>query len=386
MGFQLSEALQQTQTAYRQFVQKELVPFAQEVEDNRRIPEHIIEKLRAKGLFGATIPKAFGGGGMGKLEFCLIEEELVKAHFAFQDIISLNNGLGSKGLVLDGTDELKQRYLPRMATGELISAFALTEPNAGSDAASITTTAVRKGDQYILNGLKHFITNAPIAHVFIVIAVTDPEKGPKGGMSAFVVDRETPGVSIGHVHQAMGMHGCHKSELIFKEASIPAANLIGEEGYGFITAMKTVDDGRMGVAAASLGMATRLLDVAAAYAQETERGGKPIAASQSVQWLLADMATEIYAARTMIYTTADQIDRGDHDPMRVAMCKLFASEMVNRVVQKATDIIGKDAFRYGNEVERICRDARILTIFEGTAEIHRIIIGRHVLKGNRPGV
>lgn len=386
MGFQLSETLQKTQLSYREFVQRELAPFAQEVEDNHQIPDHIIAKLRSKGLFGATIPKEFGGGGMGKLEFCLIEEELVKAHFAFQDIISLNNGLGSKGLVLDGSDALKERYLPRLASGELISAFALTEPNAGSDAASITTTAVRKGDQYILNGLKHFITNAPIADVFIVIAVTDPNKGPKGGMSAFVVDRDTPGVSIGHVHQAMGMHGCHKSELIFKDAPVPAGNLIGEEGYGFITAMKTVDDGRMGVAAASLGMATRLLDVATTYAQETERDGKPIASFQSVQWLLADMATEIYAARTMLYTTADQIDRGAHDPMRVAMCKLYASEMVNRAVEKATRIIGKEALRYGNEVERICRDARILTIFEGTAEIHRLIIGRHVLKGNRPAV
>lgn len=382
--FNIPEAFRKTQREIREFVQSELVPYSQQVEDAQTIPPHIIEKLKNMGLFGATIPKDYGGLGMGKLEFCLIEEELVKAHFAFQDIISLNNGLGSKGIVLDGSDELKKKYLPRLASGELISAFALTEPNAGSDAASITTTAVKDGEYYVLNGLKHFITNAPIADVFIVIVVTDPEKGVKGGMSAIIVEKDTPGLSIGHIHQSMGMHGCHKSELIFKSARVPAANIIGQVGYGFITAMKTVDDGRMGVAAASLGMASRLLELAAIYAQQTERENQSLASYQSIQWLLADMATEIYAARTMLYTTAAQIDSGNHNSMHVAMCKLYASEMVNRAVQKSMDIIGKDAFCYGNEVERICRDARILTIFEGTAEIHRIIIGRNLLKGLRP--
>ncbi len=386
MNFKISEELEKTQISIREFVQNELKPYAHEVEDSCKIPDSILDKMRNRGLFGATIPKEYGGGGMGKLEFCLIEEELVKAHFAFQDIISLNNGLGSKGLVLDGSEALKQKYLPRLASGELISAFALTEPDAGSDAASLTTSAVRQGDHFILNGLKHFITNAPIADVFIVIAVTDSEKGVKGGMSAFLVERETPGVSIGHIHNTMGMHGTHKSEVVFKNAPVPVSNVIGDVGNGFMTAMKTVDDGRMGVAAASLGMAARLLDLAVGYARQAERDGKSMASHQSVQWLLADMATEIYAARTMIYTTAAQIDRGAHCPMRAAMCKLYASEMVNRVVQKSMEIIGKDSFRYGNEVERICRDARILTIFEGTAEIHRIIIGRHLLKGSRPDV
>jgi acyl-CoA dehydrogenase len=386
MNFEISEELRKTQLDIREFVQNELMAYAQVVEDSQRIPDQILDKMRKKGLFGATIPKEYGGAGMGKLEFCLVEEELVKAHFAFQDIISLNNGLGSKGIVLDGSEELKKKYLPRLASGELISAFALTEPNAGSDAASITTSAVRQGDYYILNGLKHFITNAPIADVFVVIVVTDPEKGVKGGMSAFLVERDTPGVSIGHIHNSMGMHGTHKSEIIFKDAKVPVYQVIGEVGYGFITAMKTVDDGRMGVAAASLGMASRLLELCTDYARKMERDGKSIASYQSMQWLLSDMATEIYAARTMIYMTAAQIDGGKHNPMNVAMCKLYASEMVNRAVQKAMEIIGKDAFRYGNEVERICRDARILTIFEGTSEIHRIIIGRSLLKGFLPDV
>ena len=208
----------------------------------------------------------------------------------------------------------------------------------------------------------------------------------KGGMYAFLVERETPGVSIGHIHNSMGMHGTHKSELIFKNAKVPVSQVIGEVGYGFITAMKTIDDGRMGVAAASLGMASRLLELSTEYAQKMERDGKSIASYQSIQWLLSDMATEIYATRTMIYTTAAQIDGGKHSPMNVAMCKLYASQMINRTVQKAMEIIGKDAFRYGNEVERICRDARVLTIFEGTSEIHRIIIGRNLLKGFRPNV
>lgn len=321
---------------------------------------------------------------MGKMEFCTVEEELAKTHFSFMDIISLNNGLGSRSIVLDGTEQQKQKYLPRLASGELISAFTLTEPNAGSDAASITTIAEKKGDVYLLNGMKHFITNAPIADIFIVIAVTNPELGARGGISAFIVEKDYPGISIGNVHQSMGMHGSHKSEVIFKDTPVPAENLIGTEGKGLSVALRTIDEGRMGVAATSVGMATRILDMAVEFAQNKTVNGKPLVKNQSVEWLLADMATELYAARTMLYTTAAKMDRKEDAQLEVAMCKLYGSEMVGRVAERAMEIFGQDGCLRRNVVERILRDARILRIFEGTAEIHRIIIGRKLLKGQRP--
>ncbi len=378
------EKLEKLRMEIRQFAREELLPYEQEVETNNQIPEHILALMRERGYFGLTIPKEYGGKGMGKMEFCTVEEELAKTHFAFMDIISLNNGLGSRSIVLDGSEEQKQKYLPRLARGEWISAFTLTEPNAGSDAASITTTAEKKEDVYILNGMKHFITNAPIADVFIVIAVTDPELGARGGISAFIVEKDYPGISIGNVHQSMGMHGSHKSEVIFKDTPVPVQNLIGTEGKGLAVALKTVDEGRMGVAATSVGMATRLLDMAVEFAQSQEFNKKPLAKYQSVEWLLADMATELYAARTMLYKTAEKMDKKEDAQLEVAMCKLYGSEMVGRVVEKAMEVFGQQGCLYQNVVERILRDARILRIFEGTAEIHRIIIGRKLLKGQRP--
>lgn len=372
-----------TKQQIREFVQAELEPYAEDVEVNNRIPDYILEKMKNKGLFGLTIPKEFGGGGMSKLEFCMVEQELAKTHFAFLDIISLNNGLGSKGIVLDGSDAMKRKYLPKLASGQMISAFALTEPNAGSDAAAITTTAVRQGDHFFLNGVKHFITNAPIADIFIVIAVTDPELRARGGITAFVVEKGAPGLSIGHVHNTMGMRGAHKSEVIFKDTPVPVENVIGEVGKGFQVAMKTVDDGRMGVACTSVGMAERLLELSIDYTQQTVRDGKPLAAGQVVQWMLADMGTEIFCTKSMIWDTASKIDRKQDAALEVAMCKLYASEMVGRVVDKAMEIYGKDGIRKNSVVERMCRDARILRIFEGTAEIHRLIIGRYLLKGKR---
>jgi acyl-CoA dehydrogenase len=378
------EKLEKLRMEIRQFAREELLPYEQEVETNNQIPEHILAQMRERGYFGLTIPREYGGKGMGKMEFCTVEEELAKTHFAFMDIISLNNGLGSRSIVLDGSEEQKQKYLPRLASGEWISAFTLTEPNAGSDAASITTIAEKKGDVYILNGMKHFITNAPIADVFIVIAVTDPELGAKGGISAFIVEKDFPGISIGNVHQSMGMHGSHKSEVIFKDTPVPVQNLIGTEGKGLSVALKTVDEGRMGVAATSVGMATRLLDMAVEFAQSQEFNKKSLARYQSIEWLLADMATELYAARTMLYKTAEKMDKKEDAQLEVAMCKLYGSEMVGRVVEKAMEVFGQQGCLYKNVVERILRDARILRIFEGTAEIHRIIIGRKLLKGQRP--
>ncbi|WP_459915492.1 acyl-CoA dehydrogenase family protein [Desulfocicer niacini] len=384
MDLSQSEQLKELRMEIRQFAREELAPFEQMVEKNNQIPESILEKMRQRGYFGLTIPKAYGGKGMGKMAFCTVEEELAKTHFSFMDIISLNNGLGSRSIVLDGNEAQKQKYLPKLASGEWISAFTLTEPNAGSDAGSITTTATKQGDVYLLNGMKHFITNAPIADVFIVIAVTDPALGAKGGISAFIVEKDSPGLSIGNVHQSMGMHGSHKSEVIFKDTPVPVENLIGMEGKGLAVALRTVDEGRMGVAATSVGMATRVLDMAIEFAGSSTFNDKTLNRYQAFEWLLADMATELYAARTMLYQTAAKMDRKEDAQLEVAMCKLFGSEMVGRVVEKAMEIFGKEGCLFTNVVERILRDARILRIFEGTAEIHRIIIGRKLLKGQRP--
>lgn len=379
-----SDQMEALRMEIRQFAQEELAPFEQDVEANNQIPKHILTKMRERGYFGLTIPKEYGGMGMGKTAFCIVEEELAKTHFALMDIISLNNGLGSRSIVLDGSEEQKKKYLPKLASGEWISAFTLSEPNAGSDAASITTTAEKKGDVYLLNGMKHFITNAPIADMFIVIAVTDPEKGPREGISAFIVEKDYPGISIGNVHQSMGMQGSHKSEVILKDTPVPVQNLIGTEGKGLTVALKTVDEGRMGVAATSVGMATRLLDMAVEYASSKTFNGKPLARYQSFEWLLADMATELYAARTILYKTAAKMDNNENAQLEVAMCKLYGSEMVGRVVEKTMEVFGKDSCLFENVVERIMRDARVLRIYEGTAEIHRIIIGRKLLAGQRP--
>jgi acyl-CoA dehydrogenase len=313
----------------------------------------------------------------------LISEELAKTHFAFADIISINNGLGSRGLVLQGTEIQKKKYLRGLAKGEIISAFALTEPNAGSDAASISTSAERKGDEFVLNGLKHYITNAPIADIFIVMAVTDSKLKARGGITAFVVEKETPGLSIGSIHNTMGMRGSHQGEVIFRDAVVPVENVIGKIGQGFTVALQTLEDGRIEVAALAVGMADKLFELSIEHAQKTLRSDKPLSESQSVQWLLADMATEIFAARSMLYHTAAKGDQGKSVHLEAVMCKLFASEVTGRVVDGALEIFGNEGYSKKSVVERMCRDARILRIFEGPSEIQRIIIGRGLLKGGR---
>jgi acyl-CoA dehydrogenase len=383
MYFSIPKELEQMRIETKEFVQNELEPFAEEVESKNQIPQHVIDRMKEKGYFGLTIPKEYGGKGIGKLGICLISEELAKTVFAFADIISINNGLGSQGLVLQGTESQKKKYLPRLARGELISAFALTEPNAGSDAASIATSAERKGNGFVLNGLKHYITNAPIADIFIVMAVTDSRLKARGGITAFLVEKGTPGLSIGSIHNTMGMRGSHQGEVVFTDAAVPVENVIGKIGEGFTVAMQTLEDGRIGVAALALGMADKLFELSVEHAQKTLRMDKPLSASQSVQWLLADMATEIFAARSMLYHTAAKGDAGESVQLEAVMCKVFASEVTGRVVDKALEIFGSEGYSKKSVVERMCRDTRILRIFEGPSEIQRIIIGKSLLKGGR---
>ena len=387
MDFLIPEDLKDLKNMVRTFVRKELMPLEEEVERTGKIPEEALQKMRELGFFGLTIPTEYGGSGIGTFGYCLAAEELGWAHSAFKTICGVNNGIGSKPIVLDGTEEQKRKYLPKIASGEYITAFALSEPGAGSDAANISTQAVRKGDRYIINGRKHFITNGPLADLITVLAVTDKEKRAHGGITAFLVEKGTPGFSVGQIHKTMGSRGVYHSELIFDNCEVPAENVIGKEGMGFITAMKTLDDGRLTLAASCVGTAERLLEMSTEYAKRRVTFGKPIAERQAIQWMLADSATEIYAAKMMVYATAIRYDKGERIPAEVAMTKLYATEMVNRVADRAVQIHGGMGWIQELPVERIYRDVRVTRLYEGTSEIQRIIIARNILgyKGGLEG-
>lgn len=364
----------------RNFVAKELIPIEQKIEEKAEIPQNVIDKMKKLGYFGITIPQEYGGMGLGTLGYCLVLEEIGKANSSVRSLISVNNSIGSKAILFDGTEEQKKKYLSLLASGEKIAAFGLTEPNAGSDAAAIETTAVLDGDSYVLNGTKHFITNGPIADVFTVMALTDREKRGRGGITAFIVEKGTPGFRVGQIHDAMGARGAHQSELIFEDCRVPVGNVIGKVGEGFSIAMKTLDDGRLTIAAACVGTAQRLLDLCADYANQRVQFGKPIASRQAIQWMIADMATELYAARSMLYDAAARSDRKERITKEASMVKLFCSEMACRAADKAVQIYGGMGWMRETPVERIYRDVRIMRIVEGTSEIQRIIISRELLK------
>jgi len=303
-------------------------------------------------------------------------EELGKTHSAFYSLIDENNGIGSQGILHEGTEEQKRKYLPRMAKGELIGVFALTEPNAGSDAANIETEAVKDGNHFVINGTKHFITNADKAGLFTVIAVTDPKLRARGGITAFLVEKGDPGFSLGKKHRVMGRAGSRPSELVFDNCVVPEENILGELGEGFRGAMKVLDEGRVVCAASCLGTADYLLDLSVKFAKSRETFGKPIIQRQAIQWMIADMATEIYAARNMVYHAAREIDKGMRASREAAMTKLFASEMVCKAADKALQIHGGMGYDKDMPIERIYRDVRIQRIWEGTSEIQRMIIAK----------
>ena len=297
--------------------------------------------------------------------------------------MATNNGLGSQGIILDGTDEQRQAYLPRLSSGEWTACLALSEPEAGSDAANIRTRARLKGDHWVLDGMKHYVTNGDIADMATVIAVTDPEKRAHGGISAFIVERGAPGFSVGHVEEKMGLRGTHTCELIFDDCRVPRDNVIGGNhgvGNGFKTAMKVLDKGRLAIAAASLGSAQRLLELSVEHARQRVQFGKPIGRFQGVQFMLADMATEIYAARQMLHHAAALRDeRGAAVTREASMAKLFCTEMAGRAADMAVQIHGGLGYMKGHPVERFFRDLRLTRIYEGTSEIQRLIIARDLL-------
>ncbi|MEB2514159.1 acyl-CoA dehydrogenase family protein [Pseudomonas sp. YuFO20] len=376
-----TETLQILLDSLRQFVSEVLIPRENEVADTDAIPQDIVEQMREMGLFGLTLPEEFGGLGVTMEEEVNIAFELGRTSPAFRSYIGTNNGIGSIGILLDGTDEQKHHYLPKLASGELLSSFCLTEPDAGSDAASLKTTAVREGDSYILNGTKRFITNAPHAGIYTVMARTNPEIKGAAGISAFIVERGTPGVSLGKPDHKMGHKGAHTCDVIFENARVPASQLIGGvEGVGFKTAMKVLDKGRLHIAALSIGAAERMLDDALRYAMERKQFGKPIAEFQLIQAMLADSKAEIYASRCMVLDAARKRDDGRNVSTEASCAKMFSTEMCGRVADRCVQIHGGAGYVSEYAIERFYRDVRLFRIYEGTTQIQQIVIARNMIR------
>ncbi len=383
MDFEIPENLRLMVETIRRFVKQDLEPISQQVEDEDRIPDHIVQKMRELGLFGLAIPEEYGGLGVGALGECLVYEELTKTNACFRSRIGTSNGIGSMGILFDGTEEQKQRYLPRIASGEWTACLALSEPEAGSDAGNVQTTAERDGDRFVINGLKHFITNGDIADVTTVITLTDREKRTRGGITAFVVEKDTPGFYVGTIERKMGLLGSHTCELIFDNCRVPVGNVIGGEpmvGHGFKTAMSVLDKGRLTIGSCALGAAQKLLDLCVEYSKERVQFGKPLARFQSVQNMLANMATEIYASRQMLYHAAWLADQGKKIIKEASMVKLFCTEMACRVADNAVQIFGGMGYMRDFPVERFYRDLRLYRIYEGTSEIQRLVISRQLFE------
>jgi acyl-CoA dehydrogenase len=376
----LPQEIEQMKQMVKSFVEREVEPFAQQIEDEDRIPQHLIEQVKELGLFGMSIPEEYGGIGLNAVGKAVVLEQLGRTHNGFVSLISAHTGIGSTGLVKLASEYLKQKYLPDMAAGRKIAAFALSEPGAGSDATNLATRAEKKGSNWIINGTKHFITNAPVADVFTVFALTDKEKGAKGGITAFLVEKNFPGFTIGKQDKKMGLRGSYTAQLIFEDCVVPEENVIGQVGMGYISALKILGEGRVGLAARSVGSCDKLIELSSSYAKERIQFGKPIADNQAIQWMLADMATETEAARALTLRAAMMIDEGKKVIKEASMAKLFASEVFNKVADKAVQIHGGMGYVSDYPVERFYRDARITKIYEGTNEIQRLIIARRILE------
>ncbi|WP_201608536.1 acyl-CoA dehydrogenase family protein [Psychrobacter okhotskensis] len=375
------EVLDHIVQTIRQFVNNQLIPKEDWVAENDRLPEEIISQMRELGLFGLTIPEEYGGLGVTMEEEVTLAFELGRTSPAFRSLIGTNNGIGSSGLVIDGTEAQKQKYLPRLASGEIIGSFCLTEPESGSDAASLRTTAIKDGDTYVLNGTKRYITNAPQAGIFTVMARTDPENKRSGGISAFIVESDTPGITLGKIDKKMGQKGAHTCDVIFDNCVVPVDALIGGvEGVGFKTAMKVLDKGRLHIAAASTGAATRMLDDALRYAVERKQFGQPIANFQLIQAMLADSKAEIYAAKSMVLDASRLRDDGKDVITESSCAKMFATEMCGRVADRAVQIHGGAGYIADYGIERFYRDVRLYRLYEGTTQIQQIIIARNMIK------
>jgi acyl-CoA dehydrogenase len=380
MDFSLPEGILEMKKAISAFVAKGVDPRAKEIEETDAIPEDIVAKCKEMGLFGLGIPEDYGGLGLSMVGRAAILEELGKTINGFTTFIGGHVGIGTVGIVAFGSKDQKQRYLPKMASGDWIGAFALTEPDAGSDAASLKTTAVKKGGRYVLNGSKHFITNGDVAHVFTVMAKTDPKAGHRG-ISSFLVEKGFPGFHVGKLEKKMGLKGSHTTGLSFEDCEVPEENLLGKGGEGFVNALKVLTNGRAGLAARNLGSCQKLLELSLAYASERVQFGRPILAQPAIRHYLAEMATEVELVRSMVYRVAWMVDQGQNVIKEAAMVKLFASEAYNRIADKALQVHGGMGYMCDMPIERYYRDARITRIYEGTSEIQKNIIAGELEKG-----
>ena len=372
----------------QRFVRERLVPAENHLEEFDEVPADIIADMKDMGLFGLTVPEEYGGIGLSVSQEVLVNYELGRTAAAFRSVFGTNIGIGSQGILMDGTPEQKAEYLPRVASGELVMSFALTEPDAGTDAASLKTRAELNGDHYVLNGTKRYITNAPRAGAFTLMARTGGSGA--GGISAFIVPADTPGLKLGKKDKKMGQRGTMTCDVILEDARVPAANIIGGvPGQGFKTAMKVLDRGRLNISAVSCGAASRILDEASAYARDRKQFGKPIGEFQLIQAMLADSQAELLAGWSLVQDVARRFDAkaspSTSDPdvsMRVSCAKLFATEMVGRVADRGVQIHGGAGYINEYVVERFYRDVRLLRLYEGTTQVQQLIVGRQLLKGN----
>lgn len=378
MMFPLPEEIELLRKTVRAFVEKEAEPLAEQIERDARIPSILLKKAAEMGLFGLSIPPEYGGTGFGELGSVVALEELSRTNGAVSMVICPTAPAAT--IALAGNEEQKQKYLPPLARGERLASFCLTEPTAGSDATGIRTSAVRKGDRYVLNGSKLYISRAAIAGTFIVTAVTDPARKAKGGITVFIVEREFPGFSVGSKDDEMGLRGSESAEVVFQDCEVPAANVVGAVGGGFDVMRKILDRARLWAAARSVGASQRILELSLQYAVTREQFGKPIGAFQAVRLKLADMATLVHAGRLMLYQTARKIDQGEEAVQEASMAKLFSSEAAGQIADMGVQIHGAMGFMKPTPVERFYRDVRAYRILDGTSDIQRLIIAGKLLR------
>ncbi|ACJ35090.1 acyl-CoA dehydrogenase [Anoxybacillus flavithermus] len=380
MHFHFTEEQQMMRQMVREFAANEIAPFVEHMERGE-FPRPILKKMAELGLMGITVPEQYGGAGMDFTSYIIAIHEISKVSATVGVILSVHTSVGTNPILYFGTEEQKQKYVPKLASGEYLGAFCLTEPGAGSDVASLKTTAIRDGDHYVLNGSKVFITNGGEADTYIVFARTNPEEKGSKGVSAFIVEKHTPGLVIGKDEKKMGLHGSRTVQLSFEDMRVPAENLLGEEGDGFKIAMANLDVGRIGIAAQSLGIAEAALEHATNYAKERIQFGKPIAEQQGVAFKLADMATNVEAAKLLVYRAAFLRTNGMPCGKEASMAKLFASKTAMENAIEAVQIFGGNGYTEDYPVERLFRDAKVCEIYEGTSEIQRLVISKHLFRG-----
>ncbi|WP_100401466.1 acyl-CoA dehydrogenase [Bacillus sp. FJAT-42315] len=378
MELRFTEEQEMMRKMVRDFAESEIAPWIERMEEGE-FPREILKKMAELGLMGITIPEEYGGSEMDFTSYIIAINELSKVSATMGVILSVHTSVGTNPILYFGTEEQKRKYVPKLAAGEYLGAFCLTEPSAGSDAASLKTRAVKQGDQYIINGSKVFITNGGEADTYIVFASTNPELGSKG-VSAFIVEKDTPGLVIGKDEHKMGLHGSRTVQLTFEDMQVPAANLLGQEGEGFKIAMANLDVGRIGIAAQSLGIAEAALQEATNYSKERKQFGKPIAAQQGLAFKLADMATSVEAAKLLVYRAANLRAQGLPCGKEASMAKLFASKAAVDVSIEAVQVHGGYGYTQEYAVERYFRDAKVTEIYEGTSEIQRLVISKQLIK------